>query len=331
MILFKQCSCRYKYLLKCKTIVFLQKFCLMNNFSYLLLFICQIQILYSQDYEPMAVETATWIMTYSDPLGEDHDWIALKIEGDTILNNKTYSKIYHYDMYGNGVHVESRKLLGLIRDDLNSKKVYGGLLNGIQYGFGVYLNTESECGWEDTSIFEEKLLYDFSLKEGDLVSNCMLPNSSTIIKDEMIMRYGLQRRSLTLGDNDNTIMTEGIGGCLGIFKGRECIETGVGSVGSLYLFKYCQGSFSNCNILTSTNEEIISNTINIYPNPVFNELVISNSQGIKRITLFNLFGGKIESYVGANYIEMTNYPSGVYFLKIEDLVGGSYVRKVIKE
>ena len=282
----------------------------------------------SQDYIPMAVDNATWLMgsTHEDP--QFDVLIVLRIEGDSIVNNLSYSKIYHYDYVGNKILLQTRKLLGLLRDDIDERKVYGGLLGGIQYGFETFLNFEAQCDWGDINTFNEHLLYDFGVQEGDTINSCMLSNSAVVSSIEEIDRFGYLRRNLSLDDDQYTIMTEGIGTCIGIFKGQECFYTGGGF--SYALFNYCIGPFSECNLLTSIKEDLSFDQLYIYPNPVSEKLFIKSSTNTEKLFLLNNQGRLIETYMNVNYIDLRNYPSGLYILKVEDKSGRTYSKKVIK-
>ncbi|MBC5836828.1 T9SS type A sorting domain-containing protein [Flavobacterium muglaense] len=80
-------------------------------------------------------------------------------------------------------------------------------------------------------------------------------------------------------------------------------------------------------------KEIESNHIKIYPNPVKDKITISNSADIEKIELYNLIGQKIftNSFLTNKItIDLTNYKSGVYLLKIFS-EGKVYANKVIKD
>ena len=88
----------------------------------------------AQDYVPMAVEGATWVMKttdhYTNPV---EGYYALRIEGDTMVNNLMYSQVYYYEMRGPDVLINrSRMLTGLIRDDIPSRQVFGMVFEGLR-------------------------------------------------------------------------------------------------------------------------------------------------------------------------------------------------------
>ncbi len=276
----------------------------------------------------MAVENATWQMASIDQYPHLSQIIVLRIEGDTIVNNSTYSKIYHYDTTYGKVTVQSKKLLGLIRDNVPQRKIYGGLIGGVQYGFETFLDPDGQCDWSDQNGFTEHLLYDFSLTQGDTINTCMLPNPTSISAVETTNRFGFERRNFILEGNGHSIMTEGIGTCIGIFKGRECLIAG--SYYSFDLFNYCIGDFEDCNILTSVIEDIDSEQFNTFPNPVIDKLFIENASKIANIQLYSLEGKLISSFKNVEKIEMIKYDPGTYFLKIENNSGQRVTKKIIK-
>ena len=81
----------------------------------------------AQDYVPMAVDSATWVLASTDENPIFNNVKVLRIEGDTVVNSSTYSKIYKYTVDDSKLISQSRLLIGLIRDDIDERKVYGGI------------------------------------------------------------------------------------------------------------------------------------------------------------------------------------------------------------
>jgi len=284
--------------------------------------------LFSQSYVPMAVDSATWFMSNTNPFPELSETVVLRIEGDTMVNNLTYSKIYHYDVFLDEVLLSTRKILGLLRDDINERRVYGGLLNGVQYGFETFINIGDPCDWEDLNSFNERLLYDFSLQVGDTLNSCMYPFPTTVHSIDTVERYGYERRNFGLDEFSDSFVTEGIGTCIGIFRGEDCYFTGGGY--SFYLYNYCIGSFWNCNISTPVKESYFDPQIEIYPNPVSSDLFIESTLQFQKISLFDTSGNLINSFENQNQIDMSKYEAGIYIIHIEDEQGRVYSRKILK-
>jgi len=98
----------------------------------------------------------------------------------------------------------------------------------------------------------------------------------------------------------------------------------------------CTGVDSVCiDVETCTgidNASAISLTISIYPNP-FNELLNVKANASGEMELFNILGeeiGRWKMETGENKINVSNLPSGVYFVTVKTDVG-SITKKVIKE
>lgn len=72
-----------------------------------------------------------------------------------------------------------------------------------------------------------------------------------------------------------------------------------------------------------------NSTVEVYPNPVVDVL---NIQGeVDKLELVNNSGQLIYGAEGISSIDMTSYPSGVYFLKVVDNDGRLVVEKIIKK
>lgn len=86
----------------------------------------------------------------------------------------------------------------------------------------------------------------------------------------------------------------------------------------------------------SVNEKLSNNVkevIEIYPNPIVDELHFLVESGFSRYQITNSLGfGLSEGIVetGRNRIDMSNYPAGLYFLSVIDEQGKLYNKKFIK-
>ncbi len=79
-----------------------------------------------------------------------------------------------------------------------------------------------------------------------------------------------------------------------------------------------------------------SSSINIYPNPAHNTIIVTSPNKINNIAIINMLGqvvyslsmhGEGRGEVEKVEVDVSNYPGGVYFVK----VNGVYVQKVLKE
>ncbi|MDF1698821.1 MAG: T9SS type A sorting domain-containing protein [Saprospiraceae bacterium] len=281
--------------------------------------------IHAQEYVPMAVDSATWRLGTTGEYPESDNLIVLRIEGDTMVNEMVYGKIYHYDMEDNILIQDSRRLLGLLRDEMDEKKVFGGILESAPYEF---LNEDVACDWGDSDTFKEQLLYDFSLQEGDMLNSCMFLDSSFITSIDTVSTFGFQRRRLKLNGDIPHTLTEGIGTCMGIFKGENCVIAG--GYYAYSLFDYCIGDFSFCNLATATKEENVLDQMVVYPNPVSDLLTIESPVTLSRLTLLDAQGRIMDTTTNTSTINFTNYLPGIYMIQAEDKQGGIYTKRVVK-
>jgi len=239
--------------------------------------------IFCQDYTPLAIENATWFIT---PYGETAETpYAYRIDGDSIHNNILYKKLYYntleyvYNEFTmiNQIGFVSRHLIGLIRDDINNRKVYYINLTNI---FGT---NESECTalFQD-NIDQEVLLYDFDLTVNDTIDNCISSEVEfgdlKITSDTIINMYQKNRR--TLQANGNSII-EGIGFDRGLLSPLSFpFHAGKGTS-----FYYCVGSLFDCNVITSTDDLLTNNEITVYPNPTNDILTIKTDRIIDQLKI----------------------------------------------
>ncbi len=157
---------------------------------------------FAQEYIPMAVDSATWVLASTDENPIYDEVIVLRIEGDTILNTFSYSKIYKYVYQNSGLISSSRLLIGLLRDDISERKVYGGIFSELEDELQTFLNYDKRCSWGSIDTFNEHLLYDFSLQQSDSIDICMLTNPTVITSIDSIDRFGYYRLNYELEDDE---------------------------------------------------------------------------------------------------------------------------------
>ena len=113
-------------------------------------------------YTPIVVEGYSWnVVCHAEYLGDDIDrymTYTQKFEGDSVINGITYKKLWSFRT----CKPESRKLEGLIREDISTQKVWA-------YGNGV-----------------EALMYDFDVQVGDTISLLHWLHEMENIKSENI-------------------------------------------------------------------------------------------------------------------------------------------------
>jgi hypothetical protein len=78
------------------------------------------------------------------------------------------------------------------------------------------------------------------------------------------------------------------------------------------------------------NNNITTNMLNIYPNPVSNVLNIKTPYVINSLVLYDVLGNQVMHAKNTNQIFVSNYPSGLYLLKLET-DAGTITKKVVIE
>ena len=71
---------------------------------------------------------------------------------------------------------------------------------------------------------------------------------------------------------------------------------------------------SECNLLGV--DDFALNNLKIYPNPASNEIHIDYHSTIDSISIFNVLGERISYHTHTNFIDISTFQSGVYFLKV---------------
>ena len=289
------------------------------KYIYLLAFLIfyQIHTVNSQPYEPLVRNNAHWIVaTYSyQILWLYEDFREYYTDGDTLISDTVYKKIYRYELepinypvYPPYLRIGDPVLYGLIREDTLARKVYGIQLN-------VY---PGSCfsGSED-------LMFDYSVSDGDSLELCNAFLGPYFI-DTVYMHdiYGYNRRHFyPVIWMYSFPLIEGIGSLHGLFEPigftfKE-FEGGGGK-----LMCYSIGDGSACDVITGI-ADIADHNLQIYPNPL---------QGSKLyFKLPKASGGKFEIYVADLYgriirqiqqniangeVDLGILPEGVYMIGV---------------
>jgi len=257
----------------------------------------------------------------------------LKTGNDTILNGKTY-KTMLYSMDENHSTWEDRGFF--LREE--EGKVY-------------WLNI-------DETREEETLLYDFNLQEGDSISRYLAPLwNIKIVSAVDSIRYiqigNSLRKTFYISNTLDSgwwkipeIWIEGIGSLWGLERNNICsFVTGCQVIRNLLCFYqngeelYHSPDFDNCYYhwtwLGIEKPELIPD-FQIYPNPSSGKFTITTTHGDEnsQIQIFDSSGKQIRSFrIGSsNHIEvdMSDVPSGVYFVKSILQNGNTKTLKFIK-
>ncbi len=197
----------------------------------------------------------------------------------------------------------------------------------------------------DIDAQEEYVIMDFSLEIGDTVpanfrhlNRMYLYQKDTLAIvdniDSVELTDGTFRKRLHIIPNTNEglyyYMIEGIGGAFGfVSSGAHYFE----QTRNLLCVKD-DGEFiyGHCDPL-SVEEHENQESIEVYPNPIYNELIIDSKESI-RISIYNLNGQllfKSKDSTHQHHIDFSTYDSGVYLVKgIDKNKEQSFVEKIIK-
>jgi hypothetical protein len=245
-------------------------------------------------------------------------------KGDTTIAAKNYMKVFHSDLKGShpcplppcfspNVPYEflGKKLIGYVREDVLLKKVY-------------YL-PESESNASCST--SEYIIFDFGLKIGDKIPDCLQSHIVRIMKDkenvgsvvasENVLKYGKLRQTQTLV---TPIAYPGLA-----YLGQIQLIEGIGITyydpfpynGYPVFSNFCEGSLSNCNIITSAYE-INKIDFQITPNPTPDKVKISSINKIQKIELIDMDGKKIKANQIDGEVDLQHLSQGVYIISITD-------------
>ncbi|MDL2241120.1 T9SS type A sorting domain-containing protein [Bacteroidales bacterium OttesenSCG-928-K03] len=278
------------------------------------------------EYCPLVEEGKNWSIldaqeTYNPSPIQDFTYRTHRMifYGDTIINDLHYKKMYS-STEENSVFPHGWTLQGFMRED--EKRVW--------YKQN-YLNST------------EKLYYDFSLEIGDLVPNALDTGENIIIEDITyeIMNNGEERKVFWLSSNvyspfdiDKEFWIEGVGSNVGLIYPLHGIL--VGGFYRLLCHHENEESIFEDDVLgtcykSSIGIETYNNIIDIYPNPA-KDMITINYKGdsdIDCISIINTKGQIIQKYKYGNYIDVSNVPKGMYFVKISINNREDIIRKII--
>lgn len=247
----------------------------------------------------------------------------IKIEKDTIVENIEYKEVYQYEL--DGTHPcppemmpcfkldfpykakQSKKLLGLIRENLNEKKIYYRSI------------AEDKCS------NDEYVIYDFSVQQGDSLTVCQInqidnnqfKNTGIIDSTSTESIFNLERR---------TLHTTGITSYIGLhIIGDVRISEGIGFIdyGLIYglsdldvLFDFCSDSNISCSITLTENHNIDTIPFTIYPNSANDKLHINSGFEVKDVDVYSINGILINSHQSTTNIDVSHLERGFYLVRI---------------
>lgn len=276
--------------------------------------------LIGQKYFPIDTIGTSWneLKEYGSGKSDPEKWIEnYYVSGDTMIKSTKYFKVYKKTDKGTrytGCFREKNKIISYI---------------GLDYwGFDT-----------DTAV----VLYDFTKGVNDEVHTGVWHKTKIIGIDSIIISEKYRKR-YTLSDGEKWM--EGIGSTSGFFYPITNIPTKTYWHSELACFKkndnvmYLNPSFSDCTtqILQNIDELKKELFFKIYPNPVNrkNEIIIeSEKTSIDKIQIFSLSGQLIKNYscgkMNVVKINISDFSSNIYILRVWDTYGNVYTDKLIIE
>lgn len=281
--------------------------------------------LFSQDYEPTLKEGSFWDMktTVFVSLCNSSNIESIKriqIDGDTIIQNKTYKKLKSVSIEDNNpsdpcflppFYFNTDNFTSIenmyLRESVDEKKLY------------ILTNLISN----DDLI--EYTVCDFSLSIGDTLENYLgFGNTETQLIVDDIKTDENNKKVYYL--NDGSFYTEGIG------RNEGNLNIYFNLVDGNYQRLLCNGNAqnqNNCATVLSTNTYDLS-SIKIFPNPVEDILTIQNTEKIT-LKIYGTNGSLLKTKTANSNLEIdiSSFSSGLYFLEISNL-SSREKRKFIK-
>lgn len=258
------------------------------------------------------------------------DWTTpsrIYFNGDSsYINDKVYYHMYGYgfiDLDGELPHcppfavdtTPSQNPTDYIREDAINQKVY------------KFEN------WNN----EERLLFDFSLNQGDTFHSSPEIYGDVLIDTvyQFITEDGISRKWIEFENEHGGYMLEGIGGAAGP------------TLDPFYYFEQgawlmCVESLNGNNVFGGPCDDFLTgidiplnavNTISVYPNPFNDYIRIEYDQGIQNIRLLSATGVMLKTInldTKTTSIETKNLRSGMYFIEIITNNNQIIKRKLLK-
>ncbi len=292
----------------------------MNKIIIAILLLLSILNCYSQGYNKLLQDSMVWHYTIDSNLPSTTG--VVYTNGDSIINGNSYQKVSHFGE------------LMLLYEDTLSQKVYWyartdsfspiypfmGCFSGTPYG---------------------ELLYDFSLQVGD--STCITrlnqqPISKWYKVDSLsyVQTLNGQRKRLLLKSIHQPYYRiewiEGVGNIENFLNYKLCELSGAFDAPNYTLTCIYQNNsqiyqnpqYSNCENAVSIFEPVNYKKIDIYPNPIENELFISSNEiNLENVIfkIYNSVGVEIENYLSYKdskvlMINTSLMQSGMYYYSI---------------
>jgi hypothetical protein len=266
-------------------------------------FLLGITNLQGQNYIPMAVDSAVWLIGHSPDIAGNYTTYTMEFtNGDTIVNNVHYYKVYSQGSHSSQNPRHLLRLKMLIRDNITTHTVHGIIIP----------DDVSSC-----PTLVDIPLFDFNpyinTNQGSTnVINCHGVNA--VFHIDTVNVYGMDRRRFTME----------FGGWL---EGVGSYNQGLNPLngGSSELVDYCRGTPSDCGAYAWVKTKDIRTYQNgkLYPNPAQHQARLELEEYINhgRVLIYNLLGQlQSEQYFEGQeaVLEVGDYEKGIYMVQVFD-------------
>ncbi len=96
---------------------------------------------------------------------------------------------------------------------------------------------------------------------------------------------------------------------------------------------FSQGVQQAFEITVLTADQNDKPNITVYPNPTLGSLIIEHQFAVQPLVVLRDVNGKIlkSDFIATNAIDLTDLPSGLYFLSVVESMGYSHTFKIVKQ
>jgi hypothetical protein len=273
-------------------------------------------------YHPFPDSNATWCCSYifSFPPNCYYGYSSYKMSGKQFINSNWYNRILYHD---SSAHWQC------------SPPIYFGS-TVINDTFYVRQDSNLKTVWiYDTNSNTDKVLYNFNLNVGDTLDTTKVyfangfAGTKIITSIDSVLINGTYHKRFNYNTGctmfpTDTSMIEGIGALHGLIYPPSCFE----SFFFLNAFEqnntllYGDSTAVCYDFTTSIAENKHKTTVNIFPNPTNDKIIIENLPTEKiNLRLINIFGQEIYTIQVQNTnkfsLSLNEYSSGIYFLSIQ--------------
>lgn len=309
-------------------------------------------------YTPMVAESKYWIYYDFQARARPTTGFAITMQGDTLVNNILYKKVYKCELEGELKTIAinepmqfvatfpykllDKKLVSLMREDLQNKKVYNLPIK------------QDSCGPDMTSIINtcnnilfcdslEYVLFDFSYNVGDTINYC-LPSNLLHGNNFNLYKVDSIKNQFEFGHDRRTYFTYGYQSFIPnlmnpgtyypsvtkIYEGVGFKHQGIFHYIFGVLMDFCEGSMDACDIISSSKKVTNNNSVNIFPNPFSREFSVESDMEIKNISIYDLNSTEILTVYESNSINLEKFNNGIFFCRVELKNGVVVTKKIIK-